>query len=64
MTRRFWISVAADRAAARARDGRHGPALAHVVPAGVRAWVELALATPVVLWGGWPFFVRAAASRS
>jgi len=21
-------------------------------------WVELALATPVVLWGGWPFFVR------
>ncbi|MCH7716775.1 MAG: heavy metal translocating P-type ATPase [Gemmatimonadetes bacterium] len=23
-----------------------------------RSWVELALATPVVLWGGWPFFVR------
>src|SRR5258708_26803588 len=23
------------------------------------AWIELALATPVVLWGGWPFFVRA-----
>ena len=23
-----------------------------------RPWVELALATPVVLWGGWPFFVR------
>ncbi len=23
-----------------------------------RNWVELALATPVVLWGGWPFFVR------
>jgi Cu+-exporting ATPase len=22
-------------------------------------WIELALATPVVLWGGWPFFVRA-----
>ena len=22
-------------------------------------WVQLALATPVVLWGGWPFFVRA-----
>ena len=21
-------------------------------------WIELALATPVVLWGGWPFFVR------
>src|SRR4051794_12563865 len=25
-------------------------------------WIELALATPVVLWCGWPFFVRAAAS--
>ena len=23
-----------------------------------RPWVELALASPVVLWGGWPFFVR------
>ncbi|HEY5452156.1 MAG TPA: copper-translocating P-type ATPase, partial [Polyangia bacterium] len=34
------------------------PALAHVVPGGVRGWLELALASPVVLWGGWPFFVR------
>jgi P-type Cu+ transporter len=25
-------------------------------------WVELALATPVVVWGGWPFFVRGAQS--
>jgi len=25
---------------------------------GVLSWVELVLATPVVLWGGWPFFVR------
>ncbi|RFB78586.1 heavy metal translocating P-type ATPase [Methylovirgula sp. 4M-Z18] len=23
-----------------------------------QSWIELALATPVVLWGGWPFFVR------
>jgi P-type Cu+ transporter len=29
-----------------------------LVPHGMQAWVELALATPVVLWGGWPFFVR------
>jgi Cu+-exporting ATPase len=28
----------------------------------VRGWVELLLALPVVLWGGWPFFVRAVAS--
>jgi Cu+-exporting ATPase len=26
------------------------------------AWVQLVLATPVVLWGGWPFFERAVAS--
>ncbi len=25
---------------------------------GIKNWVELALATPVVLWGGWPFFER------
>ena len=24
----------------------------------LRQWLELLLATPVVLWGGWPFFVR------
>ena len=28
----------------------------------VQSWVELALATPVVLWGAWPFFVRLAQS--
>jgi P-type Cu+ transporter len=30
--------------------------------AGATAWVELALAAPVVLWAGWPFFVRAVES--
>lgn len=29
-----------------------------LIPPGIRRWVELVLATPVVLWGGWPFFVR------
>jgi Cu+-exporting ATPase len=29
----------------------------HLAPA-MRNWIELALATPVVLWGGWPFFHR------
>jgi P-type Cu+ transporter len=32
--------------------------LTEVIPATVSAWIELVLATPVVLWGGWPFFVR------
>ena len=29
-----------------------------MIPPVVSAWIELVLATPVVLWGGWPFFVR------
>ncbi|PZO10610.1 MAG: copper-transporting ATPase [Lysobacteraceae bacterium] len=28
----------------------------------LRTWIEFALATPVVLWAGWPFFVRGVAS--
>jgi len=37
-------------------------AMTGVIPAGARAIVELVLATPVVLWGGWPFLERAVAS--
>lgn len=46
-------------------------AMAHLLPGaeldrwlhpGTRKWIELVLATPVVLWGGWPFFVRGWAS--
>ena len=33
-----------------------------LLPHGWMNWIELALATPVVLWGGWPFFVRGWAS--
>ena len=29
---------------------------------GTQSWIELALALPIVLWGGWPFFVRGAQS--
>ncbi|HKT33343.1 MAG TPA: heavy metal translocating P-type ATPase [Nitrospira sp.] len=58
MSRRFWLSL--------------GPALlvmvlamSDMLPAGravngsVKNWIQLLLATPVVLWGGWPFFERA-----
>ena len=34
-----------------------GQPLQHLFPARLLNWVELALATPVVLWGGWPFLV-------
>lgn len=32
--------------------------LGHMIPASLAGWVELILAGPVVLWGGWPFYVR------
>jgi len=31
----------------------------HVLPVSAPGWVQLVLAAPVVLWGGWPFFQRA-----
>ncbi|HXU03067.1 MAG TPA: heavy metal translocating P-type ATPase [Polyangia bacterium] len=58
MSRRFWISLVATVPLLVLAMGTMVPALAHVVPGGIRGWLELALATPVVLWGGWPFFVR------
>ncbi|HEY0706337.1 MAG TPA: heavy metal translocating P-type ATPase [Polyangia bacterium] len=61
MSRRFWVSLAFT-----------APlfliAMAHVIPTHAthalaaqswRPWLELLLATPVVAWGGWPFFERA-----
>ena len=35
-----------------------GQPLQQLVPMSTLAWVQLVLATPVVLWAGWPFFVR------
>ena len=39
-----------------------GQPLQHAVPMRIASWIEFALAAPVVLWGGWPFFVRGWAS--
>ncbi len=59
MLRRFWVSL-----------GLSIPlviiAMGHLIPSrpfetllmNSQRWIELLLATPVVLWGGWPFFVR------
>ncbi len=54
MTRRFWASAILTVPLLVVAMG--GMAGAHAGPGG--AWTELALATPVVAWGGWPFFVR------
>jgi len=64
MTRRFWIGLALSLPVVLLEMGAHLPALNlhHVIGAHASAWVQFALATPVVLWAGWPFFVRAWAS--
>ena len=60
MTRRLWIStLLALPIVALDMGGHFG--LLHL-PGHISAYAELVLATPVVLWGGWPFFVRGAQS--
>ena len=60
MTRRFWISVAltVPLVLLEMSDMIPGQPVQRVMPASMRTWLELALATPVVLWAGWPLFVR------
>jgi Cu+-exporting ATPase len=60
MTRRFWISVALaiPLIVIEMSDMIPGQPLQRVMPDSIRTWIELALATPVVLWAGAPLFVR------
>jgi Cu+-exporting ATPase len=68
MTRRFWISLTLTAplltiAMADMWSGMPQSALASGwLPGAKLTWLELLLATPVVLWGGWPFFERGWAS--
>jgi Cu+-exporting ATPase len=61
MTRRFWVAVVltAPLLVIAMSDLIPGRPLERFVEMRNIGWVELLLATPVVLWGGWPFFVRA-----
>ncbi len=62
MTRRFWVSLVLTAPLLATAMLGMLPSLQHVFPAWWMTWGQLALATPVVLWGGWPFFQRAGAS--
>jgi Cu+-exporting ATPase len=64
MTRRFWISLVltVPLLAIAMVDMLPGMPVEHALPGGWLPWIELLLATPVVLWGGWPFFQRGWAS--
>lgn len=61
MTRRFWISIALSAPMLMLMVADLLPAMPfqHLLSPRVWSWVEFALATPVVLWCGWPVFVRA-----
>jgi len=62
MTRRFWISAAFTLPLLVWTMGEMlpviGPALHGALSPAAATWLQLVLATPVVLWGGWPFLVR------
>ncbi len=58
MTRRFWIGAALALPVLALEMGRHFLGVDNVVPPVWNGWFQFALATPVVLWAGWPFFQR------
>jgi P-type Cu+ transporter len=63
MQRRFWVGVALSiPLLAISMGGMAAGSPLHNLPAGWMEWLQLLLATPVVLWGGWPFFQRGWAS--
>ncbi len=62
MTRRFWVGLALTLPVVVLEMGGHLAGLHRLIPPRVSGWLQLVLATPVVLWAGWPFFVRGWAS--
>jgi Cu+-exporting ATPase len=60
MTRRFWVGVALTLPllAVMVSDFLPSHPIQHLLPGTLLGWIEFALATPVVLWAGWPFFER------
>jgi len=64
MTRRFWVGVvlSAPIALLAMSDMIPGQPVQRIASPQVLNWLQLGLATPVVLWGGWPFFQRGWAS--
>jgi Cu+-exporting ATPase len=58
MTRRLWIGLALAIPVVVLDMGMEFTNLSALISPAVSNWIELFLATPVVLWAGWPFFVR------
>ncbi|HSU06931.1 MAG TPA: heavy metal translocating P-type ATPase, partial [Acetobacteraceae bacterium] len=64
MTRRFWIGVILTAPVFVLEMRHHVPGLGleELIDPRLAVWIQFALATPVVLWAGWPFFTRGWAS--
>ncbi|HEX3065197.1 MAG TPA: HAD-IC family P-type ATPase, partial [Dongiaceae bacterium] len=62
MTRRFWIALVFSVPVVALEMGGHLAGLSHLVGAQGTNWIQFALATPVVIWAGWPLLVRGWAS--
>ncbi len=62
MKRRFWISAVLTLPVFVLAMGEMFPSFHNLIQPRTSIWVQFVLATPVVLWGGWPFFERAWAS--
>jgi Cu+-exporting ATPase len=58
MSRRFWIGLVLTLPVFALEMGGHLTGLHMILGQATSNWIQLALATPVVLWAGWPFFVR------
>jgi Cu+-exporting ATPase len=58
MTRRFWIGLVLSTPAVVLEMGGHLVGGHGWVDPTLSNWIQLVFATPVVLWAGWPFFVR------
>ncbi|MGZ9053274.1 MAG: heavy metal-binding domain-containing protein, partial [Rhodoplanes sp.] len=58
MTRRFWVGLVLSLPAVVLEMGGHLVGGHGWVDPTLSNWIQLVFATPVVLWAGWPFFVR------
>ena len=57
-TRRFWVGLVLTLPVFALEMGGHLANLHMLIPGQMSNWIQFALATPVVLWCGWPFFER------
>ncbi|HAJ45454.1 MAG TPA: haloacid dehalogenase [Alphaproteobacteria bacterium] len=62
MKRRFLFGVVLSLPLLVIEMGGHFFGIDRFIPPTINPWIQMALATPVVLWAGWPFFARGAAS--